>query len=227
MNDDKLQRLLAMAQQVDDLSVSAGEPVPDNELPVMSSFASTRHVVIRRLVLLGAGVAAAAALSLAILVPEVFTRSVSSTPQLVSGVEPGLRMVHPAPRLGTVPDALADEHCVVVAIHRDKLGGLRCVDFKPHEWDENRCLSDVSPTELRDTAMQSDPCGTPEHQMVLVALSGPRSALPTSAANAAELARCILAGRRDCDTEGRCFVGAASRCVPADVSVRIETVSAR
>lgn len=117
------------------------------------------------------------------------------------------------------------DESVVLAIYRDNVGGLRCVQLAAHTWT-NRCLPDVQPRELRDVRF-GVPCAKEPQETLLIALAGPRRSLPTSEAGAVALAKCILSMPRGCDGDAACFSGPASQCVPAGVSVKIEAVADR
>lgn len=116
----------------------------------------------------------------------------------------------------------ADEQCcVVIAMVRDASGVLRCVQWRQHEWDAHR-VNGMSAMDLK-TAVPS-PCMNIPQQMVLVAVTGPTRSLPSTDESAARLASCILGSPRGCEMEGMCFTNAAARCLPNDVSVKVETV---
>lgn len=115
--------------------------------------------------------------------------------------------------------------CIVVAIYRDQIGAMHCVQLKPHEWQDNQCLTEVSSHELKSVHFGA-PCTQDARQTLLVALSGPRNALPTTEQGAVALAKCILGKAGSCDSEPGCFTGVASHCLPSNVAVKIETVAA-
>ncbi len=127
----------------------------------------------------------------------------------------------------------AEEHCcVVVALVRDAGGGLGCVRWRQHEWDVDR-VSAMGALDLK-TAVAATCPPTGEgvrtidgRQVVLVAIAGPTRLLPRTDERAAELAMCILGSPRPCETEGMCFTGAAARCLPNELSVKVETVALR
>jgi hypothetical protein len=123
-----------------------------------------------------------------------------------------------------VPD---DEQTVLLAIYHDPIVGTRCVQWRDFDFDKNRCLADVSPTELRGLCLKSAGlCACPADltNVTLVALAGPRSALPATDSAALSLADCILASDRPCDSAGACYLPAARSCLPKGVSVKVENV---
>lgn len=120
------------------------------------------------------------------------------------------------------PNAL--EGSIVVAIYVDEAGVSHCVQWGEHGWSNNRCLSDVPASEVRSVRL-GEPCSTDARQVVLVALSGPRSMLPATDIGATQLAQCIARAGQDCEHEGACYLHAASDCLPSGVSVRVQTVA--
>lgn len=122
-----------------------------------------------------------------------------------------------------VPVPGSQDESVVLAIYRDNTGGVHCVQMAAHTW-ANRCLPDVQASELRNVSF-GEPCMSEPRQTLLVALAGPRRSLPTSEAGAVALAKCIFSMPRGCDTDAACFSGPASQCIPAGVSVKIESVA--
>jgi hypothetical protein len=122
------------------------------------------------------------------------------------------------------PDIGSVERCVVMAIYRGDQGAMHCVQVKPHEWSNNKCLSEVTQQEMRCVPIARS-CSSSADDALVVAMSGPQKSLPKSESEAVGVASCIL-GSPHCGSDGdaRCFARAASECVPSDVSVRIESV---
>lgn len=116
----------------------------------------------------------------------------------------------------------AEQCCVVIALVRDLGGVLRCVQWRQHEWDV-RSVSGMDAQDLKSAVPAT--CDAGPRQVVLVAVTGPTHSLPRTDESAAELATCILGSPRGCDTDAMCFNGAAARCLPNDVSVKVETVA--
>lgn len=117
------------------------------------------------------------------------------------------------------------EQSVVLAIFHDPYSGCRCVQWREHDWSENRCLNEVPSQELTGVDV-GGPCMPSPRQKLLVALAGPERALPTTDVKARELAECILGGERMCDSEGSCYAQATRECLPDNVSFKIEAVAA-
>jgi hypothetical protein len=263
MNDARIQELVRMALEVDELEGVRRPAVT----AASAGAADPRGVVVRRLFWAGAALAAAAAV--AVMVSPLATR-VSTDPgagRMTAGLGPSMAapgaardpgevgapahadytvaleprytrrlnlqdMIRPAPApapagvVGARLDPEGLEQCVVMAIYRDPLGAMHCVQMKPHEWQGNRCLTEVPPSELRSVWF-GRPCAEPASTLV-VALSGPRRALPKNEEGAVALARCILGLSESCEAHGQpCLQRAAVECVPSEVSVRVETVAAR
>ncbi len=254
MNDRRLNELLRMAGEVDDLERSA-DGMSSSRRPGLNATANgakspalirTDRLIRRQM--FGA-LSMAAALAIAGVgfwlnsqsnrssAPPVATsdseRGVSevpardyvkhvplSTPTLVDApTGTVVRSTPPVPVVGSLDES------VVLAIYRNDAGDLHCVQLAPHTWS-NRCLPDVQPVELRSVSFGT-PCATQPRHTLLIALAGPRRSLPTSEASAVSLAKCILSMPRVCDGDAACFSGPASQCVPAGVSVKIESVADR
>ena len=246
MNDRQINDLVRMAMEVDELESGAADarPAPGLHLADMDpASASSRSLRDRRPAVrawwIGAGLAAAAVVAIASMTsprvlptgpkpgdtPIATNPNGPSTPHNV--VTPSVPEDHvavaPAPARERV-DLGAVERCIVVAIYRDTRAGVRCVQFKPQVWSENKCLSEITPSELRQVTL-GQPC-TPANQTLLVALAGPQKKLPQSQPEAEGLATCILDRPRDCGSDSKCLATAATECVPPDVSVRLESVAA-
>lgn len=117
------------------------------------------------------------------------------------------------------------EQGVVVVIAHSPETGAHCVQWGPAESWSTKCLSDVSEDQLRSVRLKGM-CSERRPTVTRIALAGPASALPMGDAKAAMLADCILRSDRPCDGSGACYLSAASNCLPPNVSVRIESVTA-
>jgi hypothetical protein len=119
-------------------------------------------------------------------------------------------------------EAGPDQNVLVVIAHSPETGA-HCVQWGKCESWNTRCLSDISEAQLRSVRLRGD-CEEPRPQITRIALAGPAGSLPIGDAKAAQLADCILRSDRPCDGSGACYLSAASKCLPPNVSVRIETV---
>jgi hypothetical protein len=128
-----------------------------------------------------------------------------------------------APLVQHQPSVIEDQCCVVIALVRDTSGELRCVRWR--QSDLAQCGVDRMNVLDLKTAVQPSHCVPSGEQVVLVAVSGPTRSLPSSDQSATELAQCILGTPRLCELEAHCFEPGAARCLPPDVSVRIEAVT--
>jgi hypothetical protein len=155
--------------------------------------------------------------------PAVATGDKTPAPVDVAVVEP--RPTPPAPVAAPIVDAGSVERCVVVAIYRNKSGGLDCVTAPSQQvWQGNKCLSEVSAQELKTLTIER-PCPKDSDHALVVAMAGPQRSLPKTESDAVGLAACILGGQDD----GRALniASAAAGCVPPEVSVKIESIGSR
>jgi hypothetical protein len=244
MNDQRISELVRMAMEVDGLEAEANGP--QLRLVGAGGEDDLSPVRRRRAWWMGTSAAAAAALALWFVVPAFQRGSAPITPiadgtgSSVSGVEKPVivrnqrltpdpvaspAIEYPPMVLNTAQeraDPGSVERCIVVAIYRDDRGAMHCVKVKPHEWSENKCLNEISQQELRCVSV-GQPCSASADHAMLVALSGPQRSLPKTEADAVRLAGCILGSPSENDSRG--YANAAADCVPAGVSVKIETTS--
>ncbi len=115
------------------------------------------------------------------------------------------------------------ERSMVMAIYRGSRGQMQCVKMKQHEWSENKCLTEVTPQELKCVSVGQACTASADHAL-MVALSGPQKSLPRNESEAMHLATCILGS--PCENDSKCLSLSAAQCVPDGVSVKIETVAA-
>ena len=118
------------------------------------------------------------------------------------------------------PDSV--EQCIVMAIYRDSLGTMHCVNHEPQKWSGNKSLSQVSQQELKCVTV-GKPCTPAANRALLVAMAGPQRSLPHTDADAIKVATCILGS--PCENDSKCFAHAAAECVPSDVAVKIESTT--
>jgi hypothetical protein len=228
MNDRRINDLVRMAMEADELEADAQSP--DRHLAgAIDAVPSGRSGSLRGW---WAGAALAAA-GIAVVVALPFFTGHASKPGAtivegrlgVPGPKGTIEVVSPAVVVNTALERVDPgtvERCVVVAIFRDDHGRMNCVKSKPHEWSENRCLGEVSSQELRRVVVGQG-CSSSADQALMVALAGPQRSLPKTEADAMGLATCILGS--PCENDPRCLANAAAECVPAEVSVKIETVA--
>lgn len=245
MNDARIEQLLRMAVEADEL-----EDACEGRSPVIARLHNGKVTMIAARRRMWAGFALAAGVAIAFAGAWIIGVR-SGTPQAspivdntpVQPTEHTIELTSDTPHvkieknvIAATPDGggsirtanndLGDsgEQSVVLAIYHDPYVGCRCVKWRPHDWAENRCLSDVGAQEIKGVDV-GRPCMPAARQKLLVALSGPEQDLPTTDAKATQLAECILAGDRLCDTEGTCYEPAARECVPKNVSFKIESVA--
>lgn len=247
MNDQRINNLVRMAMEVEELEsrVNApdlrlvGEPVAVRRRAWFTSGAG----------MAGIGLAAAAGLALVFAIPAMMQpRGTGKTVLTVNGggnsagtpkdntivrhltpVAPVEDVNHTA--IVAIPTVTAAdrvdpgsvERSMVMAIYRGARGQMQCVKMKPHEWSENKCLTDVTSQELKCVSVGQACTASADHALV-VALSGPQKSLPRNDSDAVHLATCILGS--PCENDSKCLSLTAAQCVPEGVSVKIETVAA-
>lgn len=247
MNDLRIAELARMAVEVDELDRDAQMPELQPELRLVldaeQATSELRRSTRRAGLIAGVTAALAAAACIGVALTVAFVAIGPYAPSrarvaVIPPIEPEVPRVtghvghdHAPGVMGVgsvsappVPMryASSDEQCcMVVAMVRDSGGVLRCVKWRQHEWDVQR-VSSMNAADLKQAVPQ--PCGAPT-QVVLVAMTGPTRSLPRTDEGAERLANCILAAPRSCDTDAMCFNGAAARCLPNDVSVKVETVA--
>ncbi|HMN41087.1 MAG TPA: hypothetical protein PKE29_09590 [Phycisphaerales bacterium] len=121
------------------------------------------------------------------------------------------------------------QRCVVVAIYRDDHGSMHCAQVQPQVWPGNKCLSEVTPQEIR-TVPLAEACSPTASRTLVVAMAGPQRALPNTELEAIGVARCILGGEvshAGCAEDLRCIANAAAACVSPEVAVKVESVARR
>lgn len=241
MNDARIEQLLRMAVEADDL-----EDACEGRSPVIARLHNGKVTMVaaRRRMWAGMALAACAALAFAGAwvigvrsgTPRTQGDQTAATPSgveatngstLAGRVEPNRieRDGVPQTRVELVSaDAAGPDQNMVLAIYHDPYAGCRCVKWRSHDWSENRCLSEVGAQEIKGVDV-GRPCMPSAQQKLLVALSGPARDLPNTDAKASALAQCILDADRPCDAEGTCYEPAARECVPKNVSFKIEAVA--
>jgi hypothetical protein len=114
----------------------------------------------------------------------------------------------------------------LLAIIEDEGGGIECVKWVEHDWGRGRTPSDVKASELVALSLMMT-CDRTPGRMTVVGLKGPAAELPLDDAQAQEFATCILRAPARCSAQTCCNPGAASECIPEDVTARFERVSFR
>lgn len=250
MNDRRIKNLVRMAMEVEELESHvnapalrlAGEPA---ELRRRAWFASGVGMM-------GIGLAAAAGLALVFALPAMMqprnsghtnnTSLATTAADNSAGTPKDNTIVRHMPTSAPIQNAnhaalavvptvsvAADrvdpdnvERSMIMAIYRGARGQMQCVKMKPHEWSENKCLTDVTSQELKCVSVGQACTASADHALV-VALSGPQKSLPRNESDAVHLATCILGS--PCENDSKCLSLNAAQCVPEGVSVKIETVA--
>lgn len=248
MNDQRINELVRMAMEVEELE-SEGQGAPG--LRLAGSGVLPRRVGGlggHRAWWVAAGTALAAALALAIALPiylkpsrtEIVTNPAPSdlTPveppalpvpaNIVTVVTlpmctPDLSKSYPVRSGFSTVSSSDPQGSAVVTIYPRVRGNAPCVQVWAHQWSENRCLGEVPAQEIKAAA--TDSLCNVGNQTLVVALAGPRKALPKTQAEAEGLADCILGFPHECGGDTQCLSHIAMQCVDPNVSVKIETVA--
>lgn len=122
-----------------------------------------------------------------------------------------------------IPALSGNKSAVLVAIFKDSTGDCRCVQIQPHNWEDGRTLADHLPSDLLGVKLNGS-CSAGGDSLMLVAMEGPTELLPSTAAQAEELANCVSDAPRICDGSPGCMASMASRCLPPDVAVLAHSV---
>jgi hypothetical protein len=118
------------------------------------------------------------------------------------------------------------QQCVVMSICRDDHGAMQ-VRVKPQQWAGNKCLSDVTPQEIRTVGI-GQTCSPAAYRSLVVAMSGPQRALPKTEMEAEGVAQCILGvGHHGTTDNVSLYADAAMGCVSPEVAVKVEAVAGR
>lgn len=114
----------------------------------------------------------------------------------------------------------------LLAIIEDDAGHIECVKWAEHDWGQGRTLAEAKASELVALSLMMA-CDRTPRRMTVVGLRGPVSELPLGDARAAEFASCVVKAPARCSAQTCCNAGAASDCIPDDVTARFERVSLR
>ena len=243
MNDRRINNLVRMAMEVEQLETDAttpglrlvGEPAVVRRRAWFASGAG----------MAGIGLAAAAGLALVFAIPGMLHTSEpvktvvatngggnsAETPKANNIIVRSIKQAAPVENVNlAMTNPLTDrvdpgtvERSMVMAIYRGSRGQMQCVKMKQHEWSENKCLTEVTPQELKCVSVGQACTASADHAL-MVALSGPQKSLPRTESEAMHLATCILGS--PCENDSKCLSLTAAQCVPDGVSVKIETVAA-
>jgi hypothetical protein len=237
MNDRRVSDLVRMAVEVDELERGAGVGSP--RLRLVGADAEPAHPLPTRGWWVGMTLAAAAVLAMAAMLPFMLRPTEQPTGPIAMD-HSGAGEMRPIPTylvsegptrpgLSESPvDAGSVEKCVVVAIYRDRTGGVNCVTPPtPQVWQGNKCLSEVSAQELKTVTLDR-PCAKEADHALVVAMAGPQRSLPKTESDAVGIATCILGGPNGDGGEGLGRIAtAAASCVPPEVAVKIEAIGGK
>lgn len=242
MNDPRIDNLLRMVGELDELERSAGEPAAAprvqsagrRALSIDEARAHGRRWNLRVAAI--AAVAAIAGLGVRLAVqPALKPASNDSVVMHITPPRDDMKTV--APRAGddtetalVEPDprpviAAAQEYgSMILGIFEDSSGVVRCVRWREHDFG-GRALEDVRPGELT-AATYGQPCVVGPHKLIAVALSGPLSQLPETDEEAQAVAQCIIGTPAPiCDHHLFESDHDAISCMPSSLKFRVETLA--
>jgi hypothetical protein len=181
MDDKRLEYLLKLATEAEDLERSAAEPV----LRLVE--AAPRQ---RRWLLPVAGAMAAAAAAVVVITVVLPAMNQATRPKgPIAGTGSGAPtgpMIVPGDFSNPLGSPKTDESSVVLAFFEGFDGRCSCLHIQDEEWNGEQ-LATKDRSELLDVAMSSR-CSTPSPKILVVAISGQRDALPRSPEQAEALA---------------------------------------
>ncbi len=224
MDDRRIESLLRMALEAEDLEQAAIQP----QLHLVRSVRSRRTWL---LPLAAAMASAAAVLAIMTLVlpamnPAPKAPEVVNKPTHQSPIEIPSDFNRPLKSHSTeVASAHDDEASVVLAFFEGMDGRCTCMHIQDEEWNSEQ-LAGKNRGELLDVAYRSK-CGSPSPSLLVVAIAGRRDALPRTPEAAEALASCLTDHTRATKSE---LVNRAYQAVPglpAGSMVVAETVGSR
>lgn len=238
MNDPRIDNLLRMVGEIDELERSVREPAAAPRVQSAGSRAfsiNEARAHRRRWNLRVAAIAAVAAI--AGLGVRLAVQPASNDSVVMHITPPHDDMKTIAPRAGADtetallgPDsrpviAAAQEYgSMVLGIFEDSSGVVRCVKWREHDFG-GRALEDVRPGELT-AATYGQPCVVGPHKLIAVALSGPLSQLPETDEEAQAVAQCIIGTPAPiCDHHLFESDHDAISCMPSSLKFRVETLA--
>lgn len=221
LNDQRLLELLRAAHQVNNLE--AGVHDPTSAQTTITPALSRR----RRLITFTAISAMAAMLALVttVWISNFNTAQPSSThptidPRSASASNNNTKSAAPSDE--SEADA-GTRKAVVLAIGESDTGELACVNWSADVL-QGRTIHQVNDEELKRLGMALM-CESPSRRMIVVAMEGPQTAIPTTSQRASEMARCLLkapaCGPSQFD-QTRC---ANAGCLTPEISVRMKSIA--
>ncbi|MBL0870408.1 MAG: hypothetical protein IBJ18_07530 [Phycisphaerales bacterium] len=218
LNDERLLELLRAAHEVNNLEAGVHEPLP-TRTTLASSFP------LRRKLIAISGVAAMVALLAAVWFASYHAAQSNNTQPAVN--PPNVT----ASNTSTNPGAPSDDSeidadtrkAVVLAIGETDTGELACVNWSADVL-QGRTIHQVNDDELKRLGMALM-CESPSRRMIVVAMEGPQTAIPTTNQRASEMARCLLkapaCGSSQFD-QSRC---ASAGCLTPEINVRMKSIA--
>lgn len=216
LNDECLLELLRAAHEVNNLEAGVHEPLPARTT-LAPSF-PLRHKLIAI-----SSIAAMVALAAAVW----FANFNAAQPQLAQPtIDPRTSTAANSTTLSTSPTDESEtdtRKAVVLAIGETDTGELACVNWSADVL-QGRTIHQVNDDELKRLGMALM-CESPSRRMIVVAMEGPQTVIPTTNQRASEMARCLLkapaCGPSQFD-QTRC---ANAGCLTPEISVRMKSIA--
>lgn len=218
LNDERLLELLRAAHEVNNLEAGVHEPLPARTT-LAPSF-PLRHKLIAL-----SSIAAMVALAAAVW----FANFNAAQPQPAQPtIDPRTSTAANSTTPSTSPTDESDtdtetRKAVVLAIGETDTGELACVNWSADVL-QGRTIHQVNDDELKRLGMALM-CESPSRRMIVVAMEGPQTVIPTTNQRASEMARCLLkapaCGPSQFD-QTRC---ANAGCLTPEISVRMKSIA--
>jgi hypothetical protein len=248
MNDRRLESLIRMAGEIEELERSAAAESPLRIVHAPDATSRARRRPLGLVWRIAPFAAAAACVGLAVM----FARS-GGTPAGVPGttrlaekppvaaperianatekVHPPMRVVAPRYTAEYAKQMIAFlEHppevaTGVLAIYEDSAGVVRCVRWHPHDFGA-RGLDQLSPGELVRVSYGQHCAVVGPHRLIAVAVRGPVENLPISDERAQKLAECIVGEvPSKCGGQMATEASEAVSCLPTGLQMAVETLA--
>jgi hypothetical protein len=216
LNDQRLLELLRAAHEVNNLETGMTDSPP-------ACTAKPLSLVLRRRLFAISALAAMVALVVAAWIVSVNAPQPQPTQPTINPrttASSSTTNTEPTDEPDTNPDTRS---AVVLAIGETDTGELACVNWSADVL-QGRTIHQVNDEELKRLGMALM-CESPSRRMIVVAMEGPQTVIPTTNQRASEMARCLLkapaCGPNQFD-QTRC---ANAGCLTPEINVRMKSIA--
>lgn len=217
LNDQRLLELLRAAHEVNNLEAGISDSPPTRTAITPSLVLRRRLFAISALAAMVALVAAAWIVSVNAPQPQPSQPTINPRTTASSNTT---TTTSPTDKADTDTDT---RKAVVLAIGETDTGELACVNWSADVL-QGRTIHQVNDEELKRLGMALM-CESPSRRMIVVAMEGPQTVIPTTNQRASEMARCLLkapaCGSFQFD-QTRC---ATAGCLTPEVNVRMKSIA--